>query len=482
MSARRRFRWVAYAALALAAPATLAAQGGTAGAHALLDRGIARMGGDSALRALRSIRTDVLTQWLRTSFATQPFADGPSYERNVDLRDYTTRSWRNTRAFLAASANAAPLIDVVRDTIASRFSSPAAGAPGSWAPLSLAYVDERRELFAFAAERLLPALRADPAIRLLADTTINGQPHGRIAAVVDGWPTTVFLRRSDGLPTMVRFRADETNDQGLAPWGVSDVEFWYSGWSRVQGGLFLPRQRDVIRAGKPYKRMTALAMAINPPAPADSFAISDSVTAAYLATERRPMWLVPLDSAKIVREHFAPFPPFTGSAGAVRIGGTWILMETGQTPGSTDRLAAWLARTVPGATITAGFATVPSTSNGGVRWFASRRLALHVAPGAVGQVRTMLGGMTGATVITAPRWVRVGTDSLWVEPFSGPEFNGGLAVYSPALKWLYIAVAGSPVVQTEQVALVARLAARGLPVEFLGSSRALVTPVAPPAR
>ena len=77
---------------------------------------------------------------------------------------------------------------------------------------------------------------------------------------------------------MVRFRADETNDMGLAPWGLHEVEFWYSNWALVPPGVMLPRQRDVQRVGKPYKRMTVLQAMINAPAPADSFAISDSLT------------------------------------------------------------------------------------------------------------------------------------------------------------------------------------------------------------
>ena len=36
-------------------------------AATLLDRTIARMGGDSALRGIRSLRLDMMTQWARTT-------------------------------------------------------------------------------------------------------------------------------------------------------------------------------------------------------------------------------------------------------------------------------------------------------------------------------------------------------------------------------------------------------------------------------
>jgi hypothetical protein len=445
-------------------------------ATALLDRTIARMGGDSALRAIRTIRLDMMTQWARTTFATRPFADQPSYERNVELRDYSTKAWRNTRSFLGGGPSVS-VVDLVRDTIAARYAPLNAQGTMGWSPLNLAYVDERRELFAFAPERLVLTLREDRTLRVLADTTLDGEPHARLATTVDGWPTTVFVRRSDALPVLVRFQADEIADFGLAPWGRHEVEFWYSGWVRGAGSVLLPRQRDVRRVGQPYKRMTMLAMQMNVAAPADSFAISDSLTAAYLATERRPMWRVDLaTTGKLIRDRFATTPPMTGSPGAVQIGGQWVLLETAQHEGAVGLIADWLRSIAPGVPVGAGIATMPTTSNGGARWFASGQRPLYVAPGAAPFVRRIT-GRTAGTVITTPRWVRIGSDSLWLEPFTAPDLTGALAVYSPTLRWLYLPAAGAPSHQMEQTALIARLSARGMPVEWIGSARSLVSAV-----
>jgi hypothetical protein len=466
--------------LFLAAPFTLPAQA-PANAAALLDRSIARMGGDSTLRGIRTLRLDMMTQWARTTFATRPFADVPSYERNVELRDYTTGAWRNTRQFLGGGPTVA-IVDVVRDTIAARLLPAAPNAAPAWGPLNLAYVDERRELFAFAPERLVLQLRHDPSLRMMADTTLDGEPHARLRATVEGWPATLFVRRADALPAMVRFEADEIADFGLAPWGRHEVEFWYSGWQRVASGALLPRQRDVRRLGVPYKRMTVLAMTVNAPAPADSFAISDSLARVYLATEHRPMWRVDLASmGKLVREHFATVPPMLGTPGAVQIGGQWVLMETAQHEGAVALLTAWLAQVAPGVPVGAGIATIPSPSNGGARWFMGKPLPLYVAPGAAPILRRVTGRASVGTVVTTARWVRVGSDSLWLEPFTAPDMLGAMAVYSPTLKWLYLPAAGAPTHQAEQAALIARLAARGLSVEWIGSARSLATAV-PPAK
>jgi hypothetical protein len=469
-----RMTAVAHLLLALtpcARPAN--AQAPDATPSVLLDRAIARMGGDSTLRSIRSLRLDMMTQWVRTNFAARPFADAPSYERNVELRDYANKGWRNTRTFVG-SGPAMSITDLVRDTIAARLAPRAPNAPPTWGPLNLAYVDERRELFAFAPERLVLALRSDATVRRLADTTIDEEVHARLHATVDGWPATLFLRVADALPVMVRIRADERNDFGLAVWGEHEVEFWYSQWTRVAPGVLLPRQRDVRRVGSPYKRMTALAMMVNAPAPADSFAISDSVATAYLATERRPMWDVALSDARLIDSTFAMFPQFTGSAGAVRIGGAWVVFETAVHEGAMQRMGEWLATTMPNAPVAAGIVSTAAAINGGVKWFDAKRLPVYAAPAAGPVLRAATGGRTTATVVTRPRWVRVGTDSLWVEPVTAPDFSQLLAVYSPTLRWLYWPVAGSPAHAAEQAALTKRLAARGLPVERVGSIRGVV--------
>lgn len=440
---------------------------------ALLDRAIQRMGGDSTLRSIRSLRLDMTTQWVRTSFVTRPFADAPSYERNVELRDYANNGWRNTRTFVGGGP-AMSIADLVRDTIAARLAPRAPNAPPAWGPLNLAYVDERRELFAFAPERLVLTLRDDPGVRRLADTTMDGEVHARLQATVDGWPATLFLRVADALPVMVRFRADERNDFGLAVWGEHEVEFWYSQWASVAPGVLLPRQRDVRRVGSPYKRMTVLAMSVNAPAPADSFAISDSVAAAYLATERRPMWEVALREARMTDSAFAIFPQFLGSAGAVRIGGAWVVFETAVHEGAMRIMSDWLATATPDAPVAAGIVSTAAAINGGVKWFDAERLPVFAAPAAEPVLHVATRGRTTATIVTAPRWVRIGTDSLWVEPVTAPDFSRFLAVYSPTLRWLYWPMAGSPAHAAEQAAITARLAARGLPVERVGSIRGVV--------
>lgn len=452
----------------------------SATATQVLDAAIARLGGDSALRAVRSIRMDVTTVWQRLHFGTHPYADGPSLERHQDLRDYTSGSWRNTRNFAPSGA----AVDIVRDTVGGRAFTAPTGAV-SLSALNMAYVQERRELFAFAPERTLLLAREATDLRRLADTTIDGTLHTRVRGTVDGFPSTWHIRTTDGLLAMVRFTADEDADFGLAPYGMQEVEFWFSNWRRVQPGVMLPFQRDVRRVGRPYKRMTLAAATINAPAPADSFAIADSIVASYLATQRAPMWDVALDGTTVIEDAFASFPPLTGTGAAVRVGGQWVLIETAQSKGAAAKVAAWLARRTPGTGVGAGIVTMPSTSNGGAAWFVEQRLPLHVAPGAVPMVRAIVGPANAARTsgVSASRWVRVGTDSLWLERLELPDANGALAVYSPTHRWLYTATLGAiPSMRIEHDALVRSMRARGFIVEWIGTSRAIRVAAPTPTR
>lgn len=449
-------------------------------ALAVVDRAIDRMGGESALRGVKSVRMDVMTQWMRTNFADHPFADQPSYEHNIELRDYTTRSWRNTRDFLGGAGGS---VDIVRDTVGARTLT-VPGRPATTTPLNTAYVDERRELFAVATERMLLAARDAGGLGLLTDTLIDQVPHARVSATIDGLPSTLFFRRTDGLPAMMRFRADETNDFGLAPWGAMDVEYWYSNWARLAPGVMLPRQRDVRRVGRTYKRMTLVTASINAPAPADSFVIADSTVATFLATERRPMWRASLDTTKIIAENFVSFVPWVGTSGAVRIGGKWMLFESGQRDGATALIEQFFASRTPNAPLGGAIVANVATSNGGAVHIAKRKLPLYVAPGATRMVRTIVGApaATAMTVVNTPRWVRIGTDSLWMEPVNLPDFGGTVFVYSPTLKWLYNPMIGRNTIQPEYDDVVSRLRARGMTVEWTGSARDIHAAAAPAVR
>lgn len=462
--------------LSLFTAAPLQAQAPAPAALAVVDTALARMGGREAVARVQRVRREMLTQWQRTSFRDEPYADAPSYELHTDVRDYGLRAWRNTRRFSVSGAGP-QIVDIVVDTVAIRQMP-----NGIWGPLNIAYVDELRELFAIAPEHLLPRARAAADLALGRDTTIDGLPAARVTATVEGHRMTLFFRRGDGLLAMSRFRAAQPNDFGLVEWGTMEVETWYSRWNRFPVGAALPMQIDQKRVGRPYKRMTVLSAAFDTVTTAETFAISDSLRRAYLATAVLSMIDVPFDSAVVTEGTYLNFRAPGAPAGAVKVGGRWVLLEAGQGELSGERALDWLARNESATSVAAAILTQTSAGNGGVTVLGRRRISTYLAPGARPFVDQMIGntGIAGTSpvTVTRPQWLKVGSDSLWLEPIDLPDAPRSLVVYSPSLGWAYSAGAVAPL-QVQY--LLDRIRGRGWAVTKLGSVRGIATP-APTAR
>lgn len=437
-------------------------------AVALIDTSIEHMGGAAALRGLTRVRMEMMTQWQRTSFDARPYTDLPSYERHTDQRNYTISAWRNYRRF-AAGSGWREITDIVRDTVAIRQSN------GTWAPLNVAYVDERKELFTFAAERVLLAAREAGDLRALADTTIGNVIHGRVAATVGGYPTTLFFRRNDGLLAMARYVAAQPNDFGLVPWGRMEVEMWYSRWTPGPNGVSLPWQWDVRRVGKPYKRLSVLAFALDTAA-ADSFEVSDSLRTAFFATANKPMQDLQPDSAKVLQPGLVRFTAagsFGFPAGAVKVGKSWLLLESGQAGVNAQRAIEWLGENDAEGKVSNAVLTPPSGANGGIVYLSRQETPIYLSSGAMPYASAILknnGRPVKAIEVAKGQWLRMSGDSVWIEPVDLPDNPSSLMVYLPSLKWAYSAMAVTPL---HQRYLLDRLKTHGWSVERIGSLRDL---------
>jgi hypothetical protein len=270
------------------------------------------MGGADALAKIERVRFETMTIWQRMTFEPRQSDLIGSFELHSDLRNYPLGAWRNTRRSVSGP-NLRESVDIVQKDVAiRRFPAGPDGTLPPFAPLSIAYVDERKEVFAFTPDRLVLAARTAADLKTLPDTTILGAPHARVTATVDGFPATIFFNRKDGFLAMARFRAGQPNDFGLAPWGDMEVEVWYSRWAKFPlagtQGIGFPTEWDVRRVGRMYKRLTVISANFDAVAPADSFAISDSLRAAFAAGgASRPMWDLPMDSAKIIEPRLARF-------------------------------------------------------------------------------------------------------------------------------------------------------------------------------
>lgn len=426
----------------------------------ILDLAIERMGGLETLRGIERVRYDMITQWNGLNYDGPPHAQRVSYEIHTDVRDYSIDAWRNTRSFGTSGRS---VVDVVRGDAAIR------SFGEDFAPLNVAYVDERDELFAYTPDRLVLALRDAADLAALPDSTIAGADVARVRGTVRGLAMTLNIRRSTGLPTMVEFRAAQPNDFGLVPWGDMDVDVWYSGWTTTRDGVSLPTQWSVERLGQLYKRITIRDVAFNPEFSADSFAISGDLATAFRETASKPMHDLPLDSARVEGD-FVSFRTFGAPIGAVRVGGGWLLLEAGQAPLSTERALDWLAAHTEGDVV--GAVVTTTNGNGGVATLVERGIPVYTGPGLAEHVAAMLRNQgrraAGYEAVTASRRIGAGTDSAFVAPVDLPDHPGSLALYVPSHRWMYTYEAAPAL---NRSVLIDAAAKRGWAVDGMGTGR-----------
>ena len=184
-----RFAFIAAGAF-LPFPPSSIHRAASAAAAAPVDTAIARMGGEETLRRIERVRFETMTLWQRLTFEQRPADLIGTYELHSDLRNYTLGAWRNTRRFVSGPTLREMTDIVQKDAGIRRIPNPD-GTFQPWSPINIAYIDERKELFAFAPERLLLTARAASDLRTLSDTIIAGLAHARVSATVDGFPTTM---------------------------------------------------------------------------------------------------------------------------------------------------------------------------------------------------------------------------------------------------------------------------------------------------
>src|SRR5690606_15082544 len=219
---------------------------------------------------------------------------------------------------------------------------------------------------------------------------------------------------------------------------------------------------------RPYKRITVLNATFDPAFAPDSFAVADSLRAAYAAVATRPMHDLPLDSARVVEADFAEFRTFGGPAGAVRVGGQWVILEAGQAPLSFERARDWLAANAP-APVAAVIAGQTTPGNGGAAAAVDAGIPVIAGPGAAPVLRAALQGYgrsASIEAVTGPRWLSIGSDSLRLETLDLPDAAGALLAWAPSLRWLYAPAALTPL---DLRLVLERARQRGWAAERLGT-------------
>jgi hypothetical protein len=243
---------------------------------------VAASGGEAALRGLTVLRIRGVKESFGIGYS--PDAEHPRLGLDMfdDLRDVV--ALRERRTFTqAAPSNNEPLAvtSIVTDSVgAVGFNTRNNGA---LLPAPDFYVRSAREALRNGIERLLLTLLDAQDLRAESDTVIQDVPQHVVS--IERGTTRVYLSAVTHLPTLVDRLGEDDDDPDWAQWGDVHTRTWYSSWSREAGGVRYPRTWTTDRNGYPTDRVSIFRIDLHPAAPADSFAISDSIRAKFVVSQ-----------------------------------------------------------------------------------------------------------------------------------------------------------------------------------------------------
>lgn len=413
-----------------------------------LARALDAMGGEPALRSLESVRlTGFGHEFILQALMRQ---DGPQhvqYERFTELRDLANgRSRRLETEWLAAEPDGRTFGFVLDgEVLAFQFR-------GRMLPGQASQRNEARDRLRLSPERILLTAQAAPDLHTKPDTTLFGQPFHRIAFRDGGRRITVFLNQHTYLPGVVEVFGAMPDDFSWRMWGDVTTQVRYYYWAMEPGGLRYPRQWDLRRNGKPYQSYMLTDFAVNPLAPADSFAIAPEVTAQFQAMNAQPR---PALRPGVGPDTLWPGVyqlPSTFRTVVVQQSDGLVLIEAPVDAMTTEAVLDEVARLFPTEQVKAAvIAAEASTQFGGVRALVARGIPVYAA--AINQA--ILQEMIAAPhtqqpdalarnprplefrAVTGPTPLGTGANRLVLYPAQGALSERGLLAHFPERQGLY---------------------------------------------
>jgi len=406
----------------------------------LIERSAAAIGGLDKLQAMSAVRTveDGLEYF--TSVGDPRTAPAAIAETITTLRRMAPVGLRLTTVTrLAMTDQSFTQTIVASDSVVSR---------GGLAAASAFDAAVASEALALAPDRILLTALAASDLTALRDSVIDGVAHhivafhwadARVRLGIDaatGFPDAVWLVRA--YPTFVFWSL----------WGDITLGTRWSGWTLEKNGVWYPRQRLVTFNGEPWRRFLVTALDVAPAAPADSFAIADSVRPQFAAiSHAAPTMPEPTLTPVTLADGVVLFTGYYQSA-LIREPDGIIVLDASQSNAKSRAVLAQAARLFPGVPIAAVVTTAAAWMQiGGVREYVSRGIPIYALDVNAARVRAVIAApyathpdslarsprTASLRIVHAPITLGSGANEIRLLPAA----SGELLVYWPARHWLY---------------------------------------------
>ncbi|MEW6208811.1 MAG: hypothetical protein AB1631_10620 [Acidobacteriota bacterium] len=352
-------------------------QNAKASAKSILQAAIDAIGGEAALRSIKSVEMEGIGHENMLEQSERPA--GPwlvNYMEIAELRDIAgNRLRRATKSKNFQTPEWSSLNLVVARGVA------AVERGGRFFPFLHREAQEAEERIALAPERALLLALAASDLRREADTVIQNVPHHTLAFTWQQKPVRLLLNANTALPTAVEVTSSHPFDMFWGVWGDVTKRVYYSLWSMEAGGIRYPRQWDEERAQMPYRSFTVTRLKLNAPISDEAFAIPDNVKEAFeksrMAIEDLPLGWRARGEAREIAKDIVKIPAGWDTA-IVRQPDGLVIIEAPISSGYSAKVIAEAQRRYPGVAIKAVITTSDAWPHlAGIREYVARGIMIY---------------------------------------------------------------------------------------------------------
>jgi hypothetical protein len=370
---KRFWRVAVGAILLLCGSATYQPKAQTAGdPRGWIDAGLAAMGGEAKLRAIRTIHLEGIGYKHALEQSERP--EGPwivQYQTLNEFRDPNHNQLRRSQTNQIADYKFTQTTILSDGAVATAFNEGklTPGKPGA------------EEWLALAPERVLLTAKDAGNSRSEPDRALQGVRHHRFVFLWRGIPVHVYLNSETNLLTCVELTRPYLYDY-FEVWGDVTTRVFYSFWSLKPGGLHYPVQWDVQQNDLVQSSLFLSKVEFDASLPSGAFEIPEAVKAAYLENAKK--------TDKDLKLGRPDQPIAEVAAGIFQIPGSFntniikqedglVILETPVSSAYSTKVIEEAQRCFPGAPIKAAITTSDAWPHiGGAREYVARGIPIYV--------------------------------------------------------------------------------------------------------
>jgi hypothetical protein len=234
----------------------------------LVRQGLEAQGGESKLRALKSVQYQA--KGVRHLLEESERPEGPYVEEFLQVDE--TDDLAGGRYRTTTQSRIYPPDEFLTTTLVDKGAAMRT-AGGRDAPGSLTTVKVAAERVALSPPRLLLTALDAADLQLDADVRLHDIPHHVVSFSLDGATVRVYLNPYSHLPAAVDYSGPAAHTDFWAYLGDVTQRTVFSFWWIAKGGLHLPMQWDVESNGLPDRMLVIRKLQLDEPVPEDALTI-----------------------------------------------------------------------------------------------------------------------------------------------------------------------------------------------------------------